>query len=133
MTIRISSKPHVLDNVVSGMAIKRMIEICRVGDIPVGKTKPFRYGVSQGIAYNDGGVVKAYVNRCTHMGGPVELATSGNASVFRCRWHQAEFNPGTGEVICGQAPSGSALTPVQIIEEGGILMAVLELSADPFE
>lgn len=112
------------------MAITRKIFIADVGGIPLGRTHVFRFGVNNGLAYNDNGEVKAYVNRCTHMGGPVELAPS--KAVFRCRWHQAEFDPKTGEAIEGEAPKGTRLTPIQTIIEGDKIYGILDLPDDPF-
>ena len=112
------------------MAIVRRIEICAVGNLPPGSTQSFSFGpATKGIAYNRGGVIKAYVNRCTHMGGPVELH---KGETLRCRWHGADFDPCTGAAIDGQAPSGTFLKPIEILEEHGTLFAVLELPEDPF-
>lgn len=114
------------------MPITRKIPVARVGEIAVGSTKSFRFGIGQGIVYNDGGVLKAFVNKCTHMGGPVELKTVEGAPTFRCRWHQADFNPSTGEAIKGQAPAGTMLTSIELITEGDQLFAMLNLPDDPF-
>ncbi len=112
------------------MPLTRKVPIARIGEIPVGRTKAFRYGVANGIAFNDHGTIKAYVNRCTHMGGPVELIESRD--IFRCRWHQAEFNPHTGEAVEGQAPQGTFLQPIKVESEGENIVGVLELPDDPF-
>jgi Ferredoxin subunits of nitrite reductase and ring-hydroxylating dioxygenases len=114
------------------MPITRRLPVAKVGEIPVQRTKAFRFGFSEGIAYNDRGTIKAYVNKCTHMGGPVELKSGGGKTVFRCRWHEAEFEPTTGKVICGQAPGGSMLTPIALVTEGEQIFAMLELPDDPF-
>ncbi len=108
------------------------LPIAKVGEIGVGRTKSFRFGVSEGIAYNDRGTIKAYVNRCTHMGGPVALCQSEGKDVLRCRWHQAEFSPETGTAIEGEAPQGTMLAPIEVIEENGSLFATLTLPDDPF-
>jgi nitrite reductase/ring-hydroxylating ferredoxin subunit len=110
--------------------IVRRIPIAKVGEIVPGSTKAFSFGpATKGIAYNREGVLRAYVNRCTHMGGPVELCTSGS---FKCRWHGAEFDPCTGAAIDGEAPEGTFLKPIEILEENGQLYAVLELPEDQF-
>ena len=112
------------------MALTRNVFIADVGAIPEGRTHTFRYGVHMGLAVNVRGEVKAYVNRCTHMGGPVELI--GGKGVLRCRWHQAEFLPETGEAIAGEAPKGTRLTPIPIIVVEGKLYATLVVLDDPF-
>ncbi|MBP6945114.1 Rieske (2Fe-2S) protein [Patescibacteria group bacterium] len=115
------------------MAITRKLPVARVGEILPGHTKTFQFGLAQGIAYNDGGTIKAFVNKCTHMGGPVELKQAGGVPRFRCRWHEAEFDPATGKVLHGQAPAGSMLTPISLTIEGDQLFATLELPPDPFD
>lgn len=109
------------------------LPVAAVGEIPVGRTKNFRYGTAQGIAYNDKGTIKAYVNRCTHMGGPVALCTSEEGvPVLRCGWHQADFVPETGAALEGAAPKGTMLAPIPLFEEDGKLFATLSLPEDPF-
>lgn len=104
--------------------------MAKAGEIPHGSTKHFSFGpATKGIAYNRDGVLRAYVNRCTHMGGPVELHDTG---IFRCRWHGASFDPCTGAAVDGEAPEGTFLKPIELIEENGQVFAVLELPDDPF-
>ncbi len=112
------------------MPLQRKVVVAKTGEILLGRTKLFAYGTNQGIAYNDGGVIKAYVNRCTHMGGPVELSRDGTS--FRCRWHEADFAPATGEAIEGQAPRGTRLQPIVLEEADGQIYAILEFPDDPF-
>ncbi|MBM3204418.1 Rieske (2Fe-2S) protein, partial [Candidatus Uhrbacteria bacterium] len=107
------------------LALSRKIPIARINEIPVGRTKSFRFGVTNGIAYNDGGEIKAYVNRCTHMGGPVEL--DQKSATFKCRWHESAFDPKTGNAIEGEAPQGTQLKPIELVTEGEQIFAVLEL------
>lgn len=115
--------------------IRRKLPAFRVSELPPGKSASFRYGISNGIAYNDGGTIKAYLNACTHMGGTVVLKTLPGRSgcdgcVFQCVRHFAEFNPKTGERIAGEAPEGSALTSIVLEFEGDQAFAILELKDD---
>ena len=122
--------------------IRKKLPAFRLTDLPPGKTLSFRYGISDGIAYNDGGAIKAYVNRCTHQGGTVVLErptgyqvnqdSQGGCDgcVFRCVRHFAEFNPKTGERLAGEAPEGSSLTPILLETEGDQVFAILELKED---
>lgn len=109
--------------------ITRKIPVATVGEIPPGRTKHFRFGIQQGIAYNDGGIIKAYVNFCTHMGGATDLHAPG---VLRCRRHFAEFDASTGERLNGEAPEGTRLKPIELVTEGGEIFGILELQDDPF-
>lgn len=112
------------------MTIVRRLVIAKVGDLKAGASMSFRYGIRNGILWNDGGTLKAYVNQCTHMGGPVALADGGR--VFRCGWHQAEFDPHTGEAIHGEAPEGTRLQVIPITIENNQVTVTLELSSDAF-
>ena len=107
----------------------KKVFIAKVGEIPDGRVKSFHYGTVQGIAYNDSGSVKAYVNFCTHAGGPVRMCEKGT---FKCDWHEAEFDPRTGERLCGEAPEGSKLKPIEIVVEDGSLFALIEIK-DEFD
>lgn len=112
------------------MAIERKIKVADQNEIALGRTKVFRFGPHAALAYNDNGVIKAYVNRCTHMGGPVELSSGKGVPVLRCRWHEAEFSPSTGEAIQGEAPGGTRLTPIELIEESGVYYATFKVAED---
>ncbi|MEO5927928.1 MAG: Rieske 2Fe-2S domain-containing protein [Patescibacteria group bacterium] len=111
------------------MGFTRKLLVAKEGEIGPGTARGFRFGVQNGIAYNDEGALKAYVNFCTHAGGPLELV---NPTLFRCRWHEAEFNPKTGERLCGQAPEGTKLKPIELVNENGNVYAVLVIK-DEFE
>lgn len=112
--------------------IRKRLPAFRISDLPPGKSLSFRYGNSDGIAYNNGGTIKAYLNRCTHMGGTVRLEDGDGCRncVFRCTRHHAEFNPKTGERTAGQAPEGSFLAPIVLETEGDQVYAILELKED---
>lgn len=103
------------------MPIVKKLPVAKEGEIAPGRAKSFRYGFRNGIAYNDNGTLKAYVNFCPHMGGPTDLTSSG---VFRCRWHGAEFDPASGDRLCGQAPEGTRLQPIELVVEDGQVLAV---------
>lgn len=112
------------------MGIKRKIPVAKKHELEERSLKSFQFGPAKGIAYKRSGTIKAFVNRCTHMGGPVEFAEGG--ATLQCRWHDSCFDPDTGCVIKGEAPAGTFLQPIQLLEEDGMLYAVLELPDDPF-
>lgn len=89
----------------------------------------FHFGPIKGIAFKRGESLKAYVNRCTHMGGPVDFCHEGT---LRCGWHGADFDPDTGAAVQGQAPAGTFLKTVELVEEHGMIFALIELPDDPF-
>lgn len=76
------------------------------------------------------GSVRAFVSRCTHMGGPVEL--SPKKDTLCCRWHHATFDVDTGERVSGQAPEGSALDKIEGEESAEGIWLNWSLPQDPF-
>ncbi len=109
--------------------MKKRIFVAKAGEVLPGRVKTFSCGARKGIAYNDNGTLKAYQNVCTHAGGPVRLCEKGT---FQCEFHEAEFDPKTGERLCGEAPEGSRLTPIELFEEGGDVFAEFEF-VDEFD
>lgn len=100
------------------------LPVAKVGEIAAGTMKKFRYGFQNGIAYNDEGVIRAYVDFCPHAGGTFRLA---NGARFQCQLHAAEFDAHTGARLSGQAPEGSVLKPIPLHEEGDMIYATLEI------
>jgi nitrite reductase/ring-hydroxylating ferredoxin subunit len=107
----------------------RKVRVANLSDVKENQPVSFHFGPIKGIAFKRGGVCKAYVNRCTHMGGPVDFCKTGT---LRCGWHGADFDPDTGAAIEGEAPQGSFLKRIELVEENGILFAMMELPEDPF-
>ncbi len=89
--------------------------IAKASDVPPGSTFEFAYGGDKAILVNFGGQYAAYMNKCTHKGGPGVL----EGGVIRCQWHGAEFNPSSGAVLKG--PATAPLTPVEVlVYQGGV-------------
>lgn len=105
----------------------RKIFIMNASDLTIGNVKHFNLGPQKGIVFNDEGVLKAYINACTHMGGPTVL----EGAVLRCKWHQAEFDPTSGNRLCGQAPEGTCLPKIELIQEDEKIFALWSIH-DPF-
>lgn len=107
----------------------RKVKVVQASELRENAPVSFHFGPIKGIAFRRGGTCKAYVNRCTHMGGPVDFCRTGT---LKCSWHGAEFDPDSGSAIEGQAPPGSFLKRIELVEEDGILYALMELPDDPF-
>ncbi|MCK9360977.1 Rieske 2Fe-2S domain-containing protein [Patescibacteria group bacterium] len=107
----------------------RKIQVAKTSDMKENRPVSFHFGPIRGIAFKRGGTCKAYVNRCTHMGGPVDFCHTGT---LRCGWHGADFDPDSGAAVEGQAPPGSFLKRIDLVEEDGMLFAFMELPEDPF-
>lgn len=66
------------------------------------------------------GVVRAYLNLCTHRALPLDLGEGGffseSGRTLRCKAHGARFDPTNGACVGGLCPEGSALTALRVEE-----------------
>lgn len=75
-------------------------------------------GGKEGILLNRGGKLSAFVNSCSHMGGPTALEPCGDGVCrLRCQWHGATFDAESGQALTPPAPRGSALRELRVIIE----------------
>jgi nitrite reductase/ring-hydroxylating ferredoxin subunit len=98
---------------------------CAVDELAPGHTAKFRLAcegrVVEGFAVNHEGRVHAYVNRCPHVGTPLDLwpneflAEDGRTIV--CSTHGALFEPETGRCAAGPC-AGDRLAPLPVRVEG---------------
>ena len=63
------------------------------------------------------GRVRAFMNVCTHLGGPLQLGPDGAS--FECQWHHACFDARSGTATCPPARSDSRLIRLPIKVEAG--------------
>src|SRR5262245_37195046 len=63
------------------------------------------------------GHVRAYMNVCTHLGGPLQLSADG--ATFQCQWHQACFDARTGAATRPPARPDSRLMRLPVQVEAG--------------
>lgn len=89
-----------------------------------GRTVPLMPGISAYV-FRYKGQLRAFLNRCTHMGGPIELVDGKCV----CRWHEAEFDVTTGERLDGGSAPLEAIVVKQIGEE---LALEWSIPKDPF-
>jgi nitrite reductase/ring-hydroxylating ferredoxin subunit len=65
------------------------------------------------------GRVRAFMNVCMHLGGPLQLAPDGNT--FECQWHQACFDARSGNATRGPARPDARLLQLPIkIQDGWV-------------
>jgi Rieske Fe-S protein len=89
--------------------------IAKVSDVPAGSSKSFQYKDEDYILVNVEGSLRAYANKCTHLG----CSFAFKDGLFRCPCHGSQFDPLTGAVVKG--PAKKPLKSVKIeIEEGKI-------------
>jgi nitrite reductase/ring-hydroxylating ferredoxin subunit len=99
---------------------------CAAADLAPGHTAKFRLECGgrrvNGLLVNHDGAYHAYVNRCPHVGTPLDLweneflAEDGRTIV--CATHGAVFEPATGRCIAGPC-AGDALAALPLRVEGG--------------
>ena len=71
------------------------------------------------LAVRRDGVVRAYVDVCPHLGGPLELAADG--STLACQWHGACFDARTGRTTRGPArPDARLIRLPTKVEDGQV-------------
>ena len=98
---------------------------CRAADLGPGTTAKLRLTCGgrslEGFLVNHQGIYHAYVNRCPHVGTPLDLwpneFLSVDGRVFVCSTHGALFEPDSGYCVSGPC-SGDALTPLAVRRDG---------------
>jgi nitrite reductase/ring-hydroxylating ferredoxin subunit len=69
------------------------------------------------LVLRTGGRVRAFMNICTHLGGPLQLAPDGLR--LQCQWHQACFDARTGRATGAPARPDSRLIRLPVKVEDG--------------
>lgn len=101
---------------------------CDVDELPPGRTAIFRLACGgrsiNGFAINHAGRLYAYVNRCPHVGTPLdmwpnEFLTEDGATIV-CATHGALFAPDSGFCTAGPC-AGDRLTPLPVRVEGRVV------------
>ena len=102
---------------------------CRAADIAPGQTAKFRLECGgrplEGFVVNHAGRYRAYVNRCRHVGTPLDLWPneffSDDGRSLICSTHGAVYDPDTG--VCTAGPcTGDALEPLRLRVDGDTLV-----------
>lgn len=91
--------------------------IARVADVPPGTTREFTHQGRKAILVNIDGQFRAYVNSCTHAGGPNDLKEGS----LVCKWHGSRFDPLTGAVQRG--PATRPIEPIPLVVRDGAIHA----------
>jgi nitrite reductase/ring-hydroxylating ferredoxin subunit len=89
-------------------------------DIPADEAVTVDFFGREVLVYRVNGAPRASANVCPHLGGPLEHC----GDEFRCTWHNATFDLGSGSRRSGPARNGSALMhlPTRVID--GVLTYV---------
>jgi naringenin degradation protein FdeD len=95
--------------------------IVDAADLAPGKTMKFRVANAgrsvEGFIVHFDGAYYAYVNRCPHVGTPLDLwpneFLSDDGRLFVCSTHGAIFEPASGRCVAGPC-AGDRLTPLSV-------------------
>ncbi len=102
---------------------------CAAADLAVGRTLTFRLACGDrrvnGFVVNHDGEVRAWVNRCPHIGAPLDLWPnefySEDGRTLVCSTHGAIFEPVSGRCTVGPCV-GDALRPLPVRRDGDTLV-----------
>src|SRR3989442_3317606 len=102
---------------------------CRAADLGPGSTAKLRVTCGgralEGFIVNHGGAYHAYVNRCPHVGTPLDLWPNEfwaeDGRTFICSTHGALYEPPTGYCTAGPC-AGDSLTPLPLRREAHLLV-----------
>jgi nitrite reductase/ring-hydroxylating ferredoxin subunit len=97
--------------------------------IPPGSSAKFKLALGgktvEGFVIEHAGAYHAYVNRCPHVGTPLDLWPNEffgeDGTTLVCSTHGAVFEPGTGRCIAGPC-AGDALTGLDVAREGDTIV-----------
>jgi nitrite reductase/ring-hydroxylating ferredoxin subunit len=105
--------------------------ICTLEELPDPGSRAFEIdGIACFLVRRDD-VVRAYLDRCPHIGAPLAWSPDGyldaDGALVQCGMHGALFLPDSGECVHGPCV-GDALTPVPIrIDQGRVLLDPADL------
>ena len=80
-----------------------------------GQQKDINFAGRPAVLIRKDGKIHAYINVCTHLGGPCKL----EGDVLHCQWHNAKFDAKTGKALNLPAPPDSKLIRLPIIVKEG--------------
>jgi nitrite reductase/ring-hydroxylating ferredoxin subunit len=100
--------------------------LAHVADVPADRGLPLRVGTTSIFIHRWADGFVAYVNRCPHIGTPLDLVPgrllSAEGNRFICATHYAEFDPASG--LCTKGPcKGKRLQPVLLSVRDDSLIA----------
>jgi nitrite reductase/ring-hydroxylating ferredoxin subunit len=112
-----------------------MLRLCTLAELAEGSARGFAVLQTHVIAVRDRDGVHVYLNRCPHLGVPLqwqdERFLDEDGAFIRCASHGALFERGTG--YCVQGPCrGDSLWEIECrVENGAVFIDEMELPAAP--
>ena len=96
------------------------MEILLADDINIkeGESKEVDFAGRPAILFRLNGEIHAYINCCTHLGGPMKLKVKPGTAYLDCIWHDSHFDAETGQCLREPASMDSKLIklPLQVKE-----------------
>ena len=90
-------------------------------DVKEGETKEVDFEGRPAILFRLNGEIHAYINCCTHLGGPMKLKVKPNTAYLDCTWHDSHFDAITGHALREPAPLNSKLIKLPLkIKDGKV-------------
>ena len=90
-------------------------------DVKEGETLEVDFLGRPAILFRVDGELYAYINCCTHLGGPMKLKVKPHATYLDCTWHDSHFDAKTGQATREPAPLDSKLIKLSIqVKEGKV-------------
>lgn len=86
------------------------IFIAKISDVKDGELIRFKYKGRPAVLVNNHGNFKAFIDYCTHSGGPLVMENCK----LKCVRHYALFDPETGNAETLPAPLNSSLMEIKI-------------------
>lgn len=111
------------------------LQLCTLAELPEGTARGFAVLQTHLLAVRDRGGVYVYLNRCPHLGVPLQWQDDRfldeDGAFIRCASHGALFERGTG--LCLQGPCrGDSLWQIECrIEDDAVLIDEAELPSAP--
>lgn len=104
-----------------------MRRLCRLDDVPIGSARAFRvHERSLLIIRPAASSVAAYLNRCPHLGVPLNWQDDdfmdSDGTFLRCATHGALFEPATGLCVLGPCRGDSLWAIDCAIRDGEIVV-----------
>lgn len=93
----------------------RFVAVAVLADVPPGHVTTADADGHRVALVNDGGVIHAFDNDCSHAGGPLGEGRAAGCLVA-CPWHGAVFDARTGEPVRGPARKPVTTYPVTIAD-----------------
>lgn len=111
-----------------GAARPEVSPLVPVADLPHGRALPCRVGGRPVLLYRSGETVRAVVNRCPHVGTPLDMSPGNvftlDGRYLICATHGALFDPSDGRCVSGPCRNKALESLPVSVRDGQVWLAV---------